>query len=384
MLTMKPKIVIMQNQLGDLGGVSTFCDLLSRGLSERGYEVEIGAIHPAIGQIAEPYLSDIPTWTLAPSPRPISEFGRFRRQSRHRKVMKAFHAKVLDAAQTRFSALSPETIVLFTQVYARERLKPVIDTAVKNRQFRVIGQFHSSFAAAKAWKDLRRVLASYADDDLFVCLTEEDARGFQRAGLNNSTSIYNPAVAPAGVAQSTLENPVVVSLSRYDSNKQIDHMLDAWSMVVVQEPEWKLHLYGSGPLEEKVRQQIVDQGLLDNVVLAGATNNAMDVLSKASISILASRNEGFPMSLVESGLVGVPSVAYSCSPGVRVVLDHGRAGVLVEPNDTGALARGLLALIRDTAAREQMGAAAREHVTQTLSIGRILDQWEQTFEEVLR
>jgi glycosyltransferase involved in cell wall biosynthesis len=50
------------------------------------------------------------------------------------------------------------------------------------------------------------------------------------------------------------------------------------------------------------------------------------------------------------------------SPGVAELVEHGRNGRLVPPDDPGALAATLAALIRDPAARLRLGRAGRRRV----------------------
>lgn len=380
----KPRIVILQNQLNELGGISTFCRLISGGLAARGYQVEVGAIHQSMGEKVQPYGPEVTSWVLAEHPAPLPESASVADNQAYRKAVSEFQSQVLQSGKARFSDFDDNTIVIFTQLFSRERLREIIDPAVGAGSFRTVGQFHSSFRAADSWGDLQRIIAGYHDDDLFTCLTEEDAVLFQKKGLNNVSYLHNPAVLSNDEPVSSLENHKVVAISRFDDNKQIDHMLIAWLRISRLAPGWKLELYGSGPKQDELERLIAELGLQDSVKICGVTRDTTGVLREASISLLTSRDEGFPLSLVEASHMGVPSVAYSCSPGVRGILANGEAGILVRQNDTTLLAQAILKLINDTGYRRQVGTAARAHVTKEFALERIMDDWEQMFRDVLR
>jgi phosphatidylinositol alpha-mannosyltransferase len=62
--------------------------------------------------------------------------------------------------------------------------------------------------------------------------------------------------------------------------------------------------------------------------------------------------------LIEAMAAGKPVVA-SDIPGYRFVLQAGKQGLLVPPEDSPALAEALIRLVRDPAARAAMGEAGR-------------------------
>jgi glycosyltransferase involved in cell wall biosynthesis len=148
-------------------------------------------------------------------------------------------------------------------------------------------------------------------------------------------------------------------------------------------PTWTLRLFGNGPLEDDLRQQAVTLGVADSVEFAGHTTDVLGALREASIFALASRAEGFPISLLEASAMGLPSVCFACAPGVREIVDDGVTGALIRPGNVEQFASRLEELMRDEALRQSMGAASQERVM-AYSPEAVMDRWQHVFELVYR
>jgi glycosyltransferase involved in cell wall biosynthesis len=70
--------------------------------------------------------------------------------------------------------------------------------------------------------------------------------------------------------------------------------------------------------------------------------------------------EPFGQVILEGMAAGVPVIAAGAG-GPAEILEHGRTGILYEPNDGAALA-GCMRRLQDPALRERLSAAAREEV----------------------
>lgn len=382
----KPRVVIMQNQLGDLGGVTTFCNALASGLLDRGYPVEIGAVTPPETEPPFEYDPRARTWALVDilSPKRDQFHGLFRK-SRFQRRWKQFKKRAAEEAARRFAVLEENTIVIFTQLYAREIVGDLAAPEIRDGRFKVISQYHSSFEyAAFASADLYRVKKEYTDDDLFLCLTASDAELFRERDLNNVSFILNPLTIEPSDSLAALEAKVAVSLGRYAWPKRLDHMIQAWSMLGDRAAGWELQLYGSGPDEEKLRELISELELDSSVHLMGPVEDPSEALRGASVNLLSSRAEGLPLALIEASVNGVPSVAYDCAPGVTEIIENEVTGIVVPNGDLGAFTSGIAALVEDQELRKQYGLAASEYVLQKFDAEQIVDQWERIIANVMR
>ena len=71
--------------------------------------------------------------------------------------------------------------------------------------------------------------------------------------------------------------------------------------------------------------------------------------------------EGFGIVFLEAALCGKPSVG-SRSGGIPEAIEHGKTGILVDPENVDEIARELIRLLKDNDLRIKMGEAAKERV----------------------
>jgi glycosyltransferase involved in cell wall biosynthesis len=191
-----------------------------------------------------------------------------------------------------------------------------------------------------------------------------------------------PNALPRGFRpRSTLETRTVVIAGRLVGEKQIDHAITIWDTVVRRHPTWTLRVFGDGPLSGALRRQIDVLGLHDSVQLNGNSPHLAEEWAKASIALMTSRNEAFPLVLTEAQAAGVPVVSYDCPNGPREVILDGLTGILVPANDTDAAAQALIRLIEDAPLRHRMGQEAAASVAR-LAPPVVTARWERIFAEL--
>jgi glycosyltransferase involved in cell wall biosynthesis len=175
---------------------------------------------------------------------------------------------------------------------------------------------------------------------------------------------------------------VLVHVGRFAPPKNHALLIEAFAQVRSDAPLYLL-LVGGGELENAVREQVAALGLQERVRFLGVRADVADILRASDVFVLSSRVEGNPMSVMEAMAAGLPVVSTAVG-GVPELVREGETGLLVPPNDAGALARALQALMDNPARRQAMGAAARQHAVAHFDIRHTVRGYEQLYESLLK
>jgi glycosyltransferase involved in cell wall biosynthesis len=268
---------------------------------------------------------------------------------------------------------------------ARALGKPVVLQAEVNGE--MSGEVFTWGRLATGSPGARLVRAAFAarnvlvrDADCFVAMSRRIAGELAEAGVPNEkvalvphgvdTARFRPAEPvekldlrrrlglPAGA--------VVVSYAgRLLRGKGLETLVEAYAAARATEPRLLLLLVGSGAgqslsIEAELRERVQRDGLDAGVRFAGQADNVDDFLRASDIFALPSVFEALGLALVEAAACGLACIG-TRTGGIVDVIEDGRSGLLIEPDDTAGLTRALLRLASDAGLRERLGAAARAH-----------------------
>jgi hypothetical protein len=197
-------------------------------------------------------------------------------------------------------------------------------------------------------------------DGLVTLTARQRADIRQRVGArNNLFTVSNPvAVPPVPEPRPEREPATFRIVSRFESQKRIDHAVRAFALVVAERPQAKLEIYGHGALRRSVERLIADLGMTDHITLMGWNPDARETLWTATGFLMSSGFEGYPLATLESLSRGCPVVSYDVKYGPREQITDGVDGFLVPDSDQRAMADRVIQLIDDPALVRRMSDAA--------------------------
>lgn len=166
-----------------------------------------------------------------------------------------------------------------------------------------------------------------------------------------------------------------------------DHitLLHAFALVIQQIGNSHLFLIGSTTDDsylEIIQKTISKYQLEKYVSLLGHRSDVMRLLGSCDVGVLSSISEGFPMALLEYGMVGLSTVATQVGQCPEV-LNYGEAGILVPPRSPSKLAEALLELLRSPNRRGCLGKRLTLHVKEKFTSKVIIEKFCLFYERML-
>jgi glycosyltransferase involved in cell wall biosynthesis len=281
-----------------------------------------------------------------------------------------------DAALVRFLLSVHDGVLIGTRPNLNVAIARLASPAVVR-----VGQDHLNLRTYRPalQEQLRR---AYQRLDVVSSLTKSNAKAFRRLLRRRTRVVCVPNGIPlAGRPRAALDDKVVIAAGRLSNQKGFDRLLRVWKTVSAEHPDWELRIFGTGRMERWLKRRITRLGIGDSARLMGFTPRLDEELAAASVYVMTSRLEGFPMVLLEAMSAGLPVVSFDCPTGPREIIRDGVNGHLVRNGDRKALAAALSGLMADAERRKAYGAAAVERAAD-YDIVHIAERWEALLGEV--
>ena len=195
-----------------------------------------------------------------------------------------------------------------------------------------------------------------------------------------------------GLPQGT---PLIAVLSRLHPFKGIEYFLEAAAIVATRFPEARFLIVGAGVIVkdgavewdarygEGLESYAMRLGLGGRVIFTGFRLDVPEWLSEITVSVLPSvSSEGLSNTVLESMAAGVPVVATTVGGNPELVQD-GVTGLVVPPQDSGALARAVCRLLENKELALKFGQAARQRAAERFSVETMVRETEHLYLSLL-
>jgi len=145
----------------------------------------------------------------------------------------------------------------------------------------------------------------------------------------------------------------------------------------------KLLILGTGEKQEDLQRLTEKLGLDVDVLFLGWRKNPFNIISKCDVFVLSSDWEGLPLVLIEAMSLGVPVISTDCPSGPSEILDGGKYGILVQPNNENKLAEAIAKLLSDNQLRSELSRSGKERA-RNFSLEKMVDSYEKFFATVIQ
>lgn len=247
----------------------------------------------------------------------------------------------------------------------------------------VLAQAHAS-AAKRAW--LRWL---YRRLPRFVFVSQASRDSFQRfmggqlkpdqsmAVIANAVTLHATGTNTLAATTAALEDAKLACIGRLSPEKQPLLLL---AMLRLLPSKYQLTLIGDGPLRNALTQEGADLLVSGRLTLAGPQAHGPGLYAPWTLTLLASRYEGCPMTLLESLAMGVPCVGLPI-PALQEVLGQDAPYLLARDHSARALADAVQAVMKLPPAQLQADMA---QVLERHQLNDFVQRWQTVLQQAVR
>jgi glycosyltransferase involved in cell wall biosynthesis len=354
-----------------IGGAEAQVALLAKGLKRRGWNVWVSSMLPPQAHREELEASGVPVQCLEMQ-RGIPDLRAVFRLARH---WRSFRPHVVHAHMVHANLLGRITRIVAPA--------PVL-----------ISTAHSIYEGPR-WRDWAYRLT----DRLSDLTSNVSMAGLQRYVSEKLASEASSVWVPNGIdvkhfvreaglkERKRLEMGwggefVWIAVGNLREPKDYPNLIAAFHLICQRHPQVRMAIAGCGDLEDRLRLQVHQLGISTQVQFLGRRSDIRELLQAADAYVLSSAWEGTSMALLEAAASRLP-VAATRVGGNPEVIEDGSTGFLAAPKDYADLSAAMLrvqALSSD--ARAAMGERGRSRVETIYGQERILDKWENIYEQL--
>jgi len=175
---------------------------------------------------------------------------------------------------------------------------------------------------------------------------------------------------------------IIIHISNFRPIKRVECVVKIFSEVLRKIPA-KLVLIGDGPDRGKAEKLCRDLGISNYTLFLGKQSDIQDFLSVSDLVLSASLIESFGLSILEAMSCGVPVVAPRVG-GIPEVVQDGRQGFLIEPDDFDGYSTAIVEILRNTNLHQAMSKSGRERAQNYFDTRLIVPQYIQLYQKMLK
>ena len=227
--------------------------------------------------------------------------------------------------------------------------------------------------------------------DHFVAVSKHVQEwGVQALALSfdKTTVIYHGVPlyeVPDSLHKKTTSSMLIGCLARFEKRKGIETLVRAMVEVRKSFPETLLLLAGSDPTGYSyvIKKLAKALNVENNVKVLGFCSTPLEFLHSLDVFAFASSSEGFGIVLIEAMSLKRPVVASNIYP-INYIVQHGKTGLLVNPEDHLAFAEAIVALLGNPERGREMGEAGYQRSVEEFSLERSLNKVHDLYIELTK
>ena len=175
------------------------------------------------------------------------------------------------------------------------------------------------------------------------------------------------------------DSSVVACIGSLKEIKGHKYLLQAVPAILAEAPNAQFLIIGDGPLQAELRSLVTALGIADKVCFAGLREDVRTILPAIDILVQPSLQETFSLTALEAMAAEKPVVATNVG-GLPEVVEDGRTGLLVPPENPSAIAHAVVDLLTFPERRGVLGAAGGQRFREFFTAEKMVRRYEEIYE----
>ena len=172
-----------------------------------------------------------------------------------------------------------------------------------------------------------------------------------------------------------------VCVARFAPQKNHALLLKAFAEGPAADQKAHLVLIGDGVLRPRLESQVEALGLSRQIHFLGLRTDIPDTLGAMDVFVLSSDFEGNPLCVMEAMASGLPIISTAVG-GVPALLESGKQGLLVPPDESQILSKAMTSLLQNHEARNSWGRAAARRAKEMFDVSVMVQAYQEFYEQI--
>jgi len=178
------------------------------------------------------------------------------------------------------------------------------------------------------------------------------------------------------------DTKIVGNIAFFADHKGQRYLVEAAKTILEACPKTAIFLIGEGTLREQLLRRAQDEGIDDRVFFPGFRRDVPAILRDLDVYVMPSHKEGLGTAILDALYCSVPVVA-SEAGGIPELVHHEKTGLLVPPQDSGALAQAIIRMLNHPEEAATYAAAGRRLVEDHYTVDRMVEGNIGVYEKML-
>ncbi|CUB16621.1 putative poly(glycerol-phosphate) alpha-glucosyltransferase [Bacillus safensis] len=175
----------------------------------------------------------------------------------------------------------------------------------------------------------------------------------------------------------------VLMMARLTKIKNVIDAIRSFEFVIKEVPNARLEIFGSGPQEKQLKEEIKRLNLEKSVFLKGFTQNPDAEFRTARMSVSTSVFEGCPLSIMESIVNNCPVITYNYDYGASTLVKNQYNGFVVEQYEVKQLAEKIIELLKNDE-QYQIFSENCQEIAEVYSTSNYYENWITALHKMIK